>query len=333
LRKIRSLIGKIVLTTLAVLLLCSPWMMSASAVNIAQIPAATIYMNPFRIQGNSGDTIIVNATIADVTELFSFQIGARFDPATVNCTSVVEGGFLSDNGADFVLPFPGSIDNVNGVVVPYGWTLTVPGDAKTGNGILVRFTFRLKVDGFSDVHIYGYKGIWIDATTQIPTKTIDYHTAVISSVQYIVKIVGNARGSAPAGQGGYSLHSVTTIAEPPYTGQFSFRVIGFATGDPANNWAYFNATIPKALMWCDTIDQWFVKLNDVQQATRIVSENATHTTISLEFTYAQAVQTVKIQSIYIVPEFSSVFFAILLVLATFAAAIFGKATWSAKRKN
>ena len=34
-----------------------------------------------------------------------------------------------------------------------------------------------------------------------------------------------------------------------------------------------------------------------------------------------------------VPEFSSVFFATLLVLATFAAALFGKATWSHKRKG
>ena len=34
----------------------------------------------------------------------------------------------------------------------------------------------------------------------------------------------------------------------------------------------------------------------------------------------------------LVPEFSSVLFATLLILATFAAALFGKATWSYKRK-
>jgi hypothetical protein len=291
-------------------------------------------MDPFRIEGTTGQQIKVNATIKDVTGLFSFSLGASFDPDMVECLDVSEGGFLSGGNLANVLSFPGSIDNVNGIVTPYGWVLKSPANNRTGTGKLVTFTFQMKTNGYSDVHVHGCEPMYLDGITVIVCKIFDYYTAVVDSGTYIVKIVGNGLSS----EGGYSAHSVSkvSIVIGPYTylGQLSFDVT--ALGENSEAFAYFNVTIPKSMMWSTPIDSWAVQLDGVLKGTRTISENATHTTISLEFTYnivLPTTQTVKILSTNIVPEFSSMFFAILLVLATFAAALFGKATWSVKRKG
>jgi hypothetical protein len=293
-------------------------------------------MTPFRVEGTAGADVTVNMTIADVTDLYLFQMGLRFNPNTVNCTGVFEGGFLSNNGADQLLPFSGEIDNTAGIVGTYAWSLLNPAQAKNGGGVLVRFTFHMKTTGYSDVHIRDLLLLHSDGVEMIPIRTIDYFTAVVDSGTFIVRIEGNAQTGAGV-PGGYSAHNVTkvdrVIGPDTYHGLLSFNV----TGSDVNLdlFAFFNVTIPKSMMNCTTSGQWFVSLNGVQQGTRTIFENATHTTISLEFTYDdfQPTGTVEILSINIVPEFSAVFLATLLVLATFAAALFGKATWSYKRKS
>jgi hypothetical protein len=331
------LVGKISLTTLLLLAITLPFATTASAVTTLAIPWTTIYNTPTRIEGTSGSIVLINVMINNVTNLFSFQIGAYFDPTIVTCNKVAEGGFLSNNGADPTTYYPGSIDNTNGVIHPYGWVLQSAAARKTGNGKVFVMNFTMKTDGYSDIHLRGCIFTAGPGAT-IKCNYVDYSTHVISGTQYIVKVVGNAQGQSAQKDGGYYGHSVTQI--PPeshgaysYKGQFYLNITGQVIA--SDSFAYFNVTIPKSLMTCTAPDAWYVELNGNPQAGRLVKDNPTNTTISLQFTYSSplASQTVRILSTDIVPEFPGVFFATLLILATLAAALFGKATWSAKRKS
>lgn len=316
-----------------------PFMTSTSASPvITALPTANIFMNPFRIQGTAGSTVTVNLKVSNIVNLFAFQAGATFDPAVVNITAnhVIEGGFLSNNGADTLLAFPGTVNNTAGIVNIYGWTLVNPLLAKNGSGTLMSLDFYMKTTGYSDIHIVGFIGTDNTAVTNIPVNTEDFSTVVVGGTQYIVEIVGNPYGAVPPVNGGFSGHNFAviekTIGADTYHGEFNFTTTSIV--EQGGDFAYFNVTIPKLLMNCsDTPALWRLSLDDVLQGSRTVTENATHTTLSLEFTYNSLPQKITIDSINAVPEFPMVFLATLLVLATFAAAILGKSTLKPKRKS
>jgi hypothetical protein len=317
-------------------------MSSVSAAPIINaLPTTTVFTSPYRIDGTAGDTVTVDLEVSSVTDLFSFQAGLKFNPAMVNITGadITEGGFLTNNGADTALPFPGTIDNTAGVIAPYGWTLLDPVQAKSGSGTLIHFAFKMKNTGFSDLHIMALKLVYKDGSTIIPTNTRDYFTAVVGGNQYTIKIVGNptSRGTPYSGYSGHTVTQVSkSIGGDTYQGEFNFTVTSYGrrfNSSYTDLFAYFNITIPKSLMSCSAIGQWTLFLDDAVQGSRIATENMTHTTLSLEFAYNTLPQKISILSINIVPEFSTIFLATLLVLATFAAAILGKTTLSAKRKS
>jgi parallel beta-helix repeat protein len=91
-----------------------------------------------------GDVFTVYVDVINVVDLASFQCGFRFNATALQVLNVQEGGFLSDNGADPLLSFPGFIDNVNGTVGVYGWTVLDPSSqARTGSGSLLRITMQI----------------------------------------------------------------------------------------------------------------------------------------------------------------------------------------------
>lgn len=341
-RKTRSFIGKILLAALVLLIIAIPFMPSASAIYIDQVPVPTVYMDHFRIEGSLGDDVIVYLKIADVQNsgsleqgpVFSFQAGLRFDADEVTCTAVQEGGFLTNNGADTVLSFPGTIDNVNGIVTAYGWSLTDVNKAKFGSGILVNFTFHINT-GLSDIHIADFTALSNDGVTELEVKTNDYFTAQLGGGSEIVKIVSNPVGSDSRISDQLVTQINTDIGGTTYKGNLTFTI----TSPDADllthsNFGFINVTIPKTLMDCTTGNEWVLYVNGGLEGGRTVASNSTHTSIYREFTYPPSkIVAAQILSTIVVPEFSSVFFATLLVLATFAAAIFGSATWSYKRKK
>lgn len=132
---------------LAILLMLSGALFVPRA--FAQVPADAIQTDPLSINWTypahgPGETFTMYIDVINVVDLFSFQCGFRFDAAALYVISVAEGGFLSNNGVDTTLPFPGSIDNTNGIVTAYGWTLTDVTKAKSGNGHLL--TVQMKIE-------------------------------------------------------------------------------------------------------------------------------------------------------------------------------------------
>jgi len=247
---------------------------------------ATVFTSPCKVFGMEGQTVSVKANIASVVNLFSFQIGLLFDPNVTECLNVEEGGFLSNNGADEILSFLGTIDNINGIVVPYCWVLTNSTEAKNGSGILANFTFTMKTAGYSNIHIYGFEAD-DNSPNQIPCKIVDVYTPVREWSECSINIVGNAQGLNGIVSGGYSGHSILMFPFLAKYGLFSFNVTGFPID--GNSFAFCNVSIPKCLMWADKSPYsywtWYLLLNDALHDIEAIYENATHASLYFEFTY------------------------------------------------
>jgi hypothetical protein len=327
---------------LILLVLSIPFILQVSAgVIISAIPAASIFLTPNRVQGTAGETVTIHANITNVNQLLTFAIGFYWtNTAAVSCLSVTDGGFLTKGvPPSSVSFFPGDINNSTGQISYYTWAILGSNYNKTGSGTLVNLTFYMKQTGYSDVHVTSLYLANADGNP-IACNTIDYFTAVAAGVQYIVQIRGNPIVQSESIPGGFAAFQVENVSQiigsVTYKGLLSFSINGTALG--SNTFAYFNVTIPNKLMNCSNPDNWVVKLNSTLQGARTVSPpNANNSTISLSFAYTSTDHATWIVQIYsqntAVPEFSNVFFAVLLVLATFAAALFSITTRSHTRKG
>jgi len=114
----------------------------------AQVPADAVQANPLSISLNypaygPGYTFTAYVDVINVVDLFAFQAGFYFNATALQVVSVADGGFLTNGGVDPTLAFPGSIDNVAGVVNAYGWTLLDVSKAKTGSGHLLTVVMKI----------------------------------------------------------------------------------------------------------------------------------------------------------------------------------------------
>lgn len=248
------------------------------------LPNTTVFLSPPKAFGLEGQNVSVNVNITGVSDLFSFQIGFLFDPSTAECVKVEDGGFLSNNGLDTMLSMTGTINNTKGLVTPYGWTLVNTAKAKNGNGILTKFSFHMKTTGYSNIHLYSFIAMNTTELMQIPVRIIDVYTPVREWSECSINIVGNARGQSVNGEGGYSAHNITKNPFPQWKyGQFTFNVTGFPID--GDSFAFCNVSIPKALMWANVPNGWFMYLNDYFRSPNHMYENATHTSLYFEFSY------------------------------------------------
>ena len=94
-----------------------------------------------------GDTFAVDVNIANVTDLYDFQLDLTFDPTILQLDNIAEGVFLSEGGATFF--FPGLIDNSGGSATFNADTLlgAIPG--VNGSGVLLQFNFEALAAGSS----------------------------------------------------------------------------------------------------------------------------------------------------------------------------------------
>jgi hypothetical protein len=277
----------------------------------ARVPSASVYLNPSRISGVMEQTVngtvgqIINVTleISSVTNLCRFQAGCTFNPLVTNCLAVFDGGFLGSLGGKEIVT-PGSIDNEHGKVSPYSYALNGTSKAPSGSGALMIFEFQMVANGSSDVHIIDWVPIGTDGN-EIPTKTIDYST----TSRGVVQITGNPEGSViTPPYAGFSTLETQAVSVTPsylnvtvlYNGNMSFTIYSpDADVQDNNNYGFFNVTIPKTLMTCNSSGQWLLSVNGVPQGSIVVSQNTTDTFISLQFTYSvTGLEQVQILSVY-----------------------------------
>lgn len=257
------------------------------------IPQATVFMTPPKVAGLANQNVTVKANVTQITRLFAFQMGLRFDPEAVECLGVEEGGFLSKNGVDSVLSFSGQIDNTTGTISAFSWTLTDTAKAKNGSGTLVEFKFQMKTTGYSNIHIMDFEAV--DATvTTIPVKTLDSYTPLRDQSENSVTITGNAQYAGFIGpEAGYSNHNLSRLFFGPQYYNVNFNVTGYPVN--GDSFAFCNVSIPKSFMYAhDFYAIWMLFLNDEIRTVQSVEENATHTSLYFEFAYNASKPTTKV---------------------------------------
>lgn len=177
----------------SILFLCVSSLSQKNMLSYSQVPAAgAVQANPSAVDWVypmhvPGDGFTVSVDVVNVTDLFSFSLGFCFNQTYLRVISVVEGGFLSNNGADSLLPFPLIIDSVNGTVRNCGWSLIDAAKAKTGSGHLINATFQMF--SFSPPYTGTYPGtpvadvkLSVDSSSQIATILV-YKDGIQSSPQ------------------------------------------------------------------------------------------------------------------------------------------------------
>jgi hypothetical protein len=98
-----------------------------------------------------GDAFAVDVNIANVNDLYDFQLDLSFDPSIVQLNNVSEGAFLPQGGSTLFVP--GFIDNVGGSATFNIDTLlgTIPG--VNGSGVLLEFDFQALAAGTSSLSL------------------------------------------------------------------------------------------------------------------------------------------------------------------------------------
>src|ERR1700730_11046970 len=121
---------------MAGLLVCGPRVMADTIVSVSG-PASV----------SQGDTFAVDVNIADVADLFGFQLDLGFDPAVVQATNVQEGSFLPGGGFTFFIA--GKVDNTLGSITNNANSLISAVSGVNGGGTLVEFNFLALAQGTS----------------------------------------------------------------------------------------------------------------------------------------------------------------------------------------
>lgn len=132
-----------------VLFLATAWEASAS-------PGPTLAIQPATVSDvQSGGTFAVNVTIADVSELYGWQVNVTFNPQVLNVERTLEGGFLKQvNETVFIM----KIDNTLGYALITGVFEqheggVYPPHGASGSGLLCNITFSVKGSGSSPMQL------------------------------------------------------------------------------------------------------------------------------------------------------------------------------------
>jgi len=118
--------------------------------NTAHSQATAISTQPKASPGNVGVDFDVNITVAEVANLFVWELNMTFNATVLNIVSVVEGPFLQTAGSTLMLD--PVIDNTNGRMGVTCSLMPFPDYGAYGDGVLATITFNVLIKGKSDLH-------------------------------------------------------------------------------------------------------------------------------------------------------------------------------------
>jgi len=139
--------------SLLCLIILSLYLLSNLSLSNTQAAGTVIYIDPSEVLGQGrGSSFSVNINIADVQDLYSWEVILSWDKEILEVTNVVEGPFLSQGG-QYTTYFVKKIYNDKGFV-RIDCTI-MGGDATTnadGSGTLATITFTVKTPGTTTLH-------------------------------------------------------------------------------------------------------------------------------------------------------------------------------------
>lgn len=147
-KKIRRVFAIIFLLAVTISLVVIPQIHTTQAVG-----TPTLAVKPPKVQDTAlhvGDKFKINASVANVQDLYAWQIQLTFNASVLNLTSAFYPTDHVFAGKTFMAVSP-SIDNVNGRII-FGATLLGNVTGFAGNGTLCQIEFKIKHDGQSGLN-------------------------------------------------------------------------------------------------------------------------------------------------------------------------------------
>jgi hypothetical protein len=151
---------------------------------------ATIAMQPAQVNNiASGGTFTVNVTVAEVSELYGWQINVTFNPQILNVERVAEGPFLKDINETI---FGTNLKNTVGyAIVSAAFMPPYASHGASGSGLLANMTFSVKGSGSTSLHF--------DATRTYLRTVVSGSVAPILDVTTVDGSFANAAGGFQSG--------------------------------------------------------------------------------------------------------------------------------------
>jgi hypothetical protein len=285
-----------------------------------------VYVDPPYNSVPVGHYFTINVSIAEVTNLYSWRIKLyiKTNVLETNGSMIKEGPFLKQDGA------PTQLTTSFELTWNIGCHITTPSPGVNGSGTLVSITFKVLKEGESNLALTETY-LWNPEINPIP------HTVNAFQVDGL-KIKGGYFNSEKVDVinevqvNGQNFTVITTtnstVSPVPFNIDIGQKKLSFNVIGPDGMTGYCNVSIPKSFMNCTSLDDWTVTVGGSPPASSVLTENSTHTFVY--FTYATSTHKVEISSTYIVPEFPTTVFLLILVLATIAAALLRKKFWLAR---
>jgi len=320
-RRILSTIIIVALISTAILTLSTPKAKANPETKLQILPAT----NTFNVYTKPPGTIItLNITVANVTDLFTWQVAVHWDPTLLNYSNI----FLpSDHvfAGETIYPMGPDISYTEGTVI-YAVALGAGMETFNGTGTLCQLNLTLLAPASfpascniefihyppytpSDTFLLDSLGIDIEFTPEsatynyssemVPERVI--HSLTYLGITYTLETYSNA-----------------SIAQNSIGINGTAKMILF-NATSSGEAAFVNVTIPKALLNA-SIAEWKVYVNGTQLlAGNIqVSENSTHTFIYMEF--PTSLTTIGVQGTWIVPELSNAFMFLTIAASSLVVA-------------
>ena len=278
------------------------------------LPIPLIKVTPEHyISSSLGQTFPINIDIEGLEGLWNLtqvQFKLQFNGSMIEVVDVAEGLFLSQFGTTSFTY------NISDNYVSVNITLEEPTQYPYGDGTLATITFNVTSRppatsslNLNDVLLIDAEGREIlYEVTHGYYEMYEYliHEIIAYDVTYYVTTLSNSSIS-------------------PVQLYLFHRLLKFNVSGIDGTVGFVNITIPKALMWAE--EGWLV-LMDGEEITPVITENATHTTLS--FTVYHSTKVIYIIATNIIPEYSPHMFLTVLSVAILLSAATKKYL---KRKN
>lgn len=266
-----------------------------------------------------GATFVVNVSITNVINLYSYGYKFYYENIPLNATSVVEKEFLRTGGpTQFeVIQLDREYNATHGIVWVNCTLLGTPSGVN-GTGTLEQIFFRCLEAGSSSFYLRDTK-LYDPERNVIPHATVDDGFPLEPPPFWNPPKTKIFNVTWQENTFKVATYSNSTVAKLNFTQplkQISFYVNGLFQTE-----GFCNITIPKELLDAPTSGNWTVLVNG-KQANPIVTTNDTHT--SLYFTYHHSTHMVQIIGTKVVLEFPAVIILPLFMIVSLFAVILRK---------